>query len=313
MNNFDDISYENRILNLKIANLQAIVCVFEMGSFSLAAQKLNVTQPTISRRIADLEAILDIRLFDRIGPRVIPTDAARLLYPKAKHILLTAEDTHRLFRNLSGKVIGQLNLGMSGYIAESYLRPIMQLFTSKHPEVELNIRLFGNSADAYHLLELNELDLALATLPSTPIPNLKTSILWQDNLVFVVSKSHPLAKIKEMTFDQLVTYPAIVPESGTLTRQIIDNFFAKHQLSIFLAPQISKPTNFSVIKMMVSIGLGWSILPTFILDKTFYQLPLASDLLVRNLGISQHAKRTSSNAMLEFIRICEDHCRLSSP
>ncbi len=310
MNNFDNTSYENRILDLKLSNLLAFVTVADKGSFSQAARKLFLTQPTISRRIADLETSLEARLFDRIGNKVIMTEAARQLLPKARNILSEIQDTTKLIQNLSGKISGEIRLGVSGYIAESYLRPIMQDFTANHQAVEIAIELFGSSINAYHLLDNGKLDLVLATLPRTKNNQHNIIPLWKDELAFVTSKNHLLAQTKDIDLATITQYPALLPDKGTLTREIIDTLFQQQQLSFHLAPQITSPANFTVLKMLVSLGLGWSILPKIILDETFHILPIQMEPLHRNLGIIHHQQRSLSNACKEFVTVCTTHSAL---
>lgn len=307
MKNSHESSYEKRILDLKIANLQAFVCVAEAGSFSTAAKQLFLTQPSISRRIAALESLLETHLFDRLGNHVLLTEAGKILLPKAKHILLATENAQKQLQNLNGHVSGDLQIGVSGYIAESYLRPILQSFTKKYPDVKLEIRLFGSSAHAYSLLETSNLDLLIATIPIQPIEHLNIIPIWEDPLLFVVSNNHPLSKQTKLQLKSLAKYPAIIPEAGTSTRQIIDDCFAGKNLKLTLASQIPKPANFQIIKMMVSLGLGWSVLPKQIIDKTFFQLDIKKAKLTRYLGVIHHQSRTLSNAANALIDIFKTH------
>tara|TARA_R110000868_G_scaffold10639_4_gene51671 strand:+ start:79785 stop:80678 length:894 start_codon:yes stop_codon:yes gene_type:complete len=291
-----------RLSDLKIANLQALVAVAETESFSRAAEVLHVTQPTVSRRVADLEAVLNTKLFDRLEKRVLLNDVGKELYQHANHILRTLKDTRNAIDNLSDEVMGQLKLGVSGYIAEVYLRPILQKFTEQYPNVELDINLFGSSANAYKRLQEGELDLVLSTLPMKSKPEYQQHIIWHDKLAFVCSKQHALAKKKMLSLSELASYPAIVPESDTMLGTIINQRFAKKHLKLRFAPQIPSPANFPMIKMLVSLGLGWSVLPEIILDNTFVTLPVKG--LVRELGIIHLKKRSLSKAAREFITIC---------
>lgn len=310
MNNIHNYPYKSRILDLKISNLLAFVTVAETGSFSKAGLQLYLTQPTISRRIADLENLLDCKLFDRIRNKVIMTEAARQLLPKAQQILHTIQESTQLIQQLSGNISGEIRLGVSGYIAESFLRPIMQDFTNLHPGVELNIELFGNSKKAQLLLEAGELDLVITTLPTSPQDNHQVIPLWRDELTIVTSLNHPLSQANTPTLKDIINYPALLPEDGTLTRKIIDNYFAAKNLSINQAPQISKPANFTVLKMLVSLGLGWSILPTLIVDETFHKVPIDIKPLHRELGILFHEQRSHSKACQTFIEVCKQHGKL---
>ncbi len=93
---------------MDLANLNAFIAVAETGGFSLAADRLHLTQPAISKRIAALEQQLDVRLFDRLGREIGLTEAGRALLPRAYQILNVLDDTRRALTNLNGEVGGRL-------------------------------------------------------------------------------------------------------------------------------------------------------------------------------------------------------------
>ena len=99
---------------MDIESLRAFLAVAETGSFSQAADRLFLTQPAISKRIAQLETQLDTRLFDRIGRTVSLTESGQALISRANSILQQVEDTERAIRNLNGEIGGQLSLALNG-------------------------------------------------------------------------------------------------------------------------------------------------------------------------------------------------------
>lgn len=101
---------------MDLANLSAFIAIAETGSFSGAGERLHLTQPAISKRIAGLEQQLDVRLFDRLGREVTLTEAGRALLPRAYQILNVLDDTRRALTNLTGEVSGRLTLATSHHI-----------------------------------------------------------------------------------------------------------------------------------------------------------------------------------------------------
>ena len=95
---------------MDLANLNAFIAIAETGSFSGAGERLHLTQPAISKRIAGLEQQLKVRLFDRLGREVGLTEAGRALLPRAYQILNVLDDTRRALTNLTGEVSGRLTL-----------------------------------------------------------------------------------------------------------------------------------------------------------------------------------------------------------
>lgn len=101
---------------MDLASLNAFIAIAEVGSFSRAGDRLHLTQPAISKRIASLEQQLGVRLFDRLGREVNLTEAGRALLPRAYQFLDVLEDTRRALTNLSGDVTGRLTLATSHHI-----------------------------------------------------------------------------------------------------------------------------------------------------------------------------------------------------
>jgi DNA-binding transcriptional LysR family regulator len=118
---------------MDLANLNAFIAIAETGSFSGAGERLHLTQPAISKRIAGLEQQLKVRLFDRLGREVGLTEAGRALLPRAYQILNVLDDTRRALTNLTGEVSGRLTLATSHHIGLHRLPPLLREFTRRYP------------------------------------------------------------------------------------------------------------------------------------------------------------------------------------
>jgi len=279
-------------IKMDIPNLNAFVAVADTGSFSEASEHLYLTQPAISKRISALETELDVQLFDRIGRKVTLTEAGTALLARARNILQQVEDSKRAIQNLSGHVAGRLSIATSHHIGLHRLPPILRAFTHAYPEVELDLH-FMDSEEACHAIEHGDLELGIVTLPLTPAKVLHTHEVWPDPLDIVVNQSHPLTSLKNITPKQLAKYSAILPTRGTYTRQIFEHTMRKHKLEL----KVGLSTNYlETIKMMVSVGLGWSVLPRSMLNKELKTLRIADIKLERKLGMVWHSGHTLSNA-----------------
>lgn len=286
---------------MEINNLQTFVTVAESGSFSQASAQLFLTQPAISKRIAALEVELGTSLFDRIGRKVTLTEAGQALLPRARGILLEVEDSRRAISNLSGHVGGKLSIGTSHHIGLHRLPPVLRQFNKTCPEVELDIH-FMDSEEACRAVEHGDLELGIVTLPLTPLEILHTREIWPDPLSIVVGKSHPLAKHRQVSLETLSQHTAILPATGTYTREVLERAIehSNSKLKVGLA------TNYlETIKMMVSVGLGWSVLPDSMLNKEIKQLAINQLHLHRTLGMVWHAGRTLSNAANALFDVVE--------
>ena len=284
---------------MDIAALKAFIAVADSGSFSLAAEQLFLTQPAISKRVSALENELEARLFDRIGRGVSLTEAGQALLPRARNILLDLEDSVRALSNLSGEVHGTLRFGTSHHVGLHRLPPVLKEFVHVYPEVRLDIR-FMDSEEACLAVEHGELELAIVTLPPSPANVLQTEKVWDDPLAIMVARDHPLAQKRRPSLRDLASHPVILPATGTYTRQIAEAAFKEVDLHL----DIALSTNYlETIHMLVSVGIGWSLLPVTMQDDQTRILSVSALSLSRSLGVVYHRDRTLSNAARALTRL----------
>lgn len=274
------------------ATLTAFMEVARAESFSVAATNLHLTQPAVSKRISSLEQSLGVELFDRVGRRIALTEAGRALLPRAQLLLLELEDMRRAVANLSGPVNGTLKVGTSHHIGLHRLPPVLRAFSTQYRDVRLDLR-FIDSEEAYDAVLSGDLELGIVTLPPIPDSRLIAREVWDDPLAFVAGIGHPLAKQKKVTLADLTQHAAILPSSSTFTRQIAARLFQESGLEL----KLSMTTNYlETIKMMASIGLGWSVLPASMADHELKILKINGIDLRRSLGVVYHPRRTLSRA-----------------
>lgn len=283
---------------MNIEDLQAFLSVADHASFSRAAEALHLTQPAVSKRIAALESQLDTRLFDRIGRQVSLTEAGRALREHARRIVTEIEDSRRAIHNLSGTVSGPLKLATSHHISLHRLPPVLHAYTRQYLQVQLDLG-FMDSEEACRAVEQGELELALVTLPPADTSSLTQIKIWTDRLVLAASPEHPLSQTKKIDAATLARHPAILPARGTYTRALIDQALAVGQLETRLETHYLE-----TIKMLVSVGLGWSLLPDTMLDASLRPRQGANIQVQRQLGIAHHPQRVLSNAARAFIELC---------
>lgn len=284
---------------MDLASLDTFIAIAETGSFSAAAARLHLSQPAISKRIAALEMQLNTRLFDRIGREISLTEAGRALLPRARQVLSVLDDTRRALSNLQGDISGRLTLATSHHIGLHRLPPLLRAFTKAHPKVALDIR-FLDSEVAYDAVLQGRIELAVITLaPQTNAPLLAQPV-WQDALDFVAAPEHPLAHGRAVTLAEVAQHPAVFPGESTFTHQVVHALFEREHLT----PQVAMSTNYlETIKMLVSIGIAWSVLPRTLLDNQIVRLPLQEIQLSRQLGYICHTERTLSNAAKAFMEL----------
>ncbi|PLW69417.1 LysR family transcriptional regulator [Pseudohalioglobus lutimaris] len=283
---------------MDINNLRAFVLVAETGSFSEAAEKLHLTQPAVSKRVALLEEQLGAELFDRIGRVVSLTEAGNALLPHAKSVQRELARAERSVRDLSGEVGGQLRLATSHHIGLHRLPPVLSHFSRDYPAVHIDID-FMDSEQAYELINQGKAELAVVTLAPEEESSLLTTPVWQDPLEFMIARDHELLRGPHPPdLKALSRHPAILPGLNTYTGQIIKRLFDQHQLSL----QVTLATNYlETIRMMASVGLGWTILPRSMRDSSLTAIEIENVAPERTLGLVYHRGRSLSRAAQAFV------------
>ncbi len=280
-------------------HLKAFTTVARLQSFTEAAEQLHLTQPAISKRISALEQQLNCKLFDRIGRGINLTEAGRALLPRAEHILRSVQDTELALSNLTGEISGSLRLATSHHIGLHHLPQVLKQFTLQHPQVALELD-FMDSEAAYSAVLQGDVELAVITLSARQPERISSHPLRHDPLSFVVATDHPLTQVEQVDVKELSRYPAILPDPTTHTTYLVKELFERHQCPL----NITMATNYlETVKMMVSIGLGWSALPDTMLDGQLHKLQVQQAKLGRVLGSIHHRDRTLSNAATAFLQV----------
>ncbi|WP_338089988.1 LysR family transcriptional regulator [Natronospirillum operosum] len=277
---------------LDLHSLEAFVAVSTHGSFSAAAERLHLTQPAVSKRLQSLEQQIGSPLFDRVGRRIHLTDAGKTLLPAAQRILQEVDNANRTLQNLSLQVAGRLSFATSHHIGLHRLPQLLRDFIDQHPEVEVDPH-FLESEVAHEAVQRREVEFAFVTLIPRPPRAIEQIQLWTDPLVFVAARHHFLARKTRLQLNELCYTRAVLPHESSATYQLIRQQFAQRQLPL----KTTLPVNYlETIKMMVTVGLGWSVLPASMLDERLVQLPVDIPPVQRTLGVIRLRERTLSNA-----------------
>ena len=296
---------------MDIPTIETFLMVARKQSFSLAAESLFLTQPAISKRIASLEAELNTQLFDRINKRIILTEAGNIFLPYAHRIIEQIKDSKNTLAAMGGMVTGELVMATSHHIGLHHLPPVLKHFVSQYPQVALKLDFMSSEA-ACQAVENADIEMAVITLPNKAQPRLNCIKIWSDPLKITLHNNHPLINrliyrdgkrfIKSRDLQKITQLPAILPDQGTYTREIVDDYLSKLNINV----QEKLSNNFlETIKMMVSVGLGWSVLPQTLIDDSLTQVDVDDISTERALGIVTHKDRTLSQAaskMIDLVR-----------
>ena len=281
--------------------LKAFLTIVDQGSFSEAAETLHLTQPAISKRLAALENQLGTSLIDRSHRKIRLTDAGSRLLPHARRILDEIHNARVALSPDSGQVEGELQIIASHHIGLHHLPNWLRRFKREYPQVSINLQFMESDA-AYEQMRKRNAELAFVTLSDSMEPSFHVFAQWPDKMVFVAGAEHPLAALEKPELSDLADHPALLPDTSTATYRVVSRLFL--EANLHLNPQM--PTNYlETIKMMTSVGLGWSVLPQRMLDESLRLLEVDRPVS-RVLGGIGLAGRQLSNAAVALLAIVQE-------
>lgn len=284
-------------------HLKVFVSVYGNRSFTRAAEKLHISQPTISEHIRNLESELNCKLFDRMGRTIVPTSEADLLYPKAQRIL---GDVCKLQDDLSsafGQISGSLVIGAST-IPGTYILPSMAAdFKKMHKRVSFEI-LIDDSASITNMVLNHELLVGIvgARMESD---HLEYAPFLDDELVLAAVPG--LAAKKNLSVEELGTLPFISREDGSGTRKTMEFFLAGKNMDMKDLDVVAVLGSSASVKEAVKAGLGVSILSRqAVRDEiergVLQEIKIRGLMMRRKFFIINHKKRSLPVRYRTFLR-----------
>ena len=278
---------------MELVDLETFVTAVREESLSAAARELFVSQPAVSVRIRRLERELGSPLFERSGRGVVPTPTGRRLYERTVPLLRQLRDLSQEL-DPEGPVRGRLDLGATDLVAIYHLPRVLRGLRRAHPDIELAMHVEG-TVSLTRLLERGDVELAIGTLP-VPAREMEETALFTDALVVVAGPDHPLAAKRRVAPRRLVDETWILHKPDSVTRQLVEEFFATHGAPLRIAMEISSP---EAIKELVHARLGISALPECAVRREIaggrlVKIPVGGFRLERTSGLLQLRGRALS-------------------
>lgn len=200
---------------MELRHLRYFVTVADAGGFSRAAARLHISQPALSRQIRDLESELGVRLFDRVGRRILLTAEGQDLLKRSRDLLADAESFGERARALKGGETGILRVGATPQTLESFLTNFLARYRRSHPGVEIHLTEDGGPP-LLGRLERGELHLAV-TIPGHE--RLRSRLLFPVRVLAVMSASHRLKRRRILEVADLAGEPLLLLHRHFRTRQ----------------------------------------------------------------------------------------------
>src|SRR5262245_14691238 len=246
---------------MELHQLRYFVAVAEIGSFTRAAERCGVAQPSLSQQIHTLEEQLDQRLFDRLGRQVRLTEAGEELLGRAQAILAAVDEAERALRDGGAPGKGRLSVGAIPTVAPYLLPPVVSSFLRRYPEVELQIREDFTDRLVAALLS-GELDVAVMALPLADT-RLVSEVLLKEPLLLTLPRDHRLAEKDKVRLDELRHERFILLSEMHCLGEQVASFCRQRDF----VPQVAcRTAQLSTIQRLISLGMGVSLLPALARD-----------------------------------------------
>lgn len=212
---------------MKLRHLQAFLAVAQGGTISAAARARNVSQPALSKTIAELEALLGARLFERTGRRAVLTPAGESF---RAHALAALQSLETGVRDLSGKAAADLvKVGVLPTVAGGFFPSVALEFSRARPEARIGV-ITGPNRYLIEMLRGGKIDLMVGRMPSAhDMPGLSFEYLYDEPIVLVGRADHPGLGTPAHT--ALAAHPLILPNPGAIIRRNVDQYLAALGLS----------------------------------------------------------------------------------
>jgi DNA-binding transcriptional LysR family regulator len=293
-----------------LADLRAFVTVGEHQSFAAAAKKLHLSQPALSRRIAHLEDMLGVRLFDRTTRSVQLTLLGRRFLDEMRGLI---DDVDRTVVNLQDAAqleSGDVTIGCVFSAVHHFLPSVIRTFREQHPRVL--VRIIEEGADeVLASVKQGEADFALNYIGMQD-PEVDFTPLLKEPYVLACPKSHPLARRRSVRWEELAQYPHARVSHASRNRLFIDQALAE-------LPPLPRPVcevrHVSTLIGLVENGLGVAVVPRLTLPpppSTVVGVKLDRPAINRTIGVIRRAGRSLSPAAEAFARLLTQASRATA-
>ena len=217
---------------LKLQDLYVLTTVAEAGSMGKAAQRLNTTQPAVSRAIADLEHTIGVRLLDRSRHGVEPTTYGRALLHCAAAVFDDLRQGVRNIEFLSDPTFGEITIGGHEAIIAGLLSTVLLRLRRRYPGITIHMRHAARLADQYRELRERNVDLVLGQLAATSEEDIETQILYEDRLFVVAGLPSRWSTRRKIELAELADEPWGLPSSDSLAGSLIAEGFRVQKISL---------------------------------------------------------------------------------
>jgi len=239
---------------LNLHQLRIFCSIVETGSFCSAAEKMFLSQPSVSQQIASLEKDYNIKLFNRKGRTISLTPEGKALFHLASDLIRQADEIPSRFKAMQELKSGKLSLGITSFTGRYILPGALQNFLSYFPSISINL-ISSSPSDTLRMLKRGSIELAVVgrVFPSTDETELTYRHLFEDPIILAVKKNHPWARSGKVSMSELQKETLIRVTGSCPLGTYVDEFLLRNRMHF---SKEVKTEDIDVANAMVLQGVG---------------------------------------------------------
>lgn len=285
--------------------LRAFAALSRTGSFTLAAKELFLSQSAVSHSMKALETDVGCRLFDRVGKKVLLTQAGEALLHHTEKILQEMASARAGLEQLGKWGVGRLRIGASPTACQYILPAVLREFKESFPKCRISIEP-GDTIEAIESVRENRIDLAITLEPRNE-EQFEFHPLFGDELAFIVGAMHPWARDGHVVRAEIPKQSYVLYNKKSYTFRMVRDYFNQEDMVLNTVIELG---SMEAIKELVKLGLGVGILSPWIAqkeiqEKSLVALPLGRRKMKRNWGVIHWRGRRLSLAEETFLGLCK--------
>lgn len=295
-------------MKFSLSDLEAFVAVADLANFRRAAETVHLSQPALSRRIAKLEGVLGVRLFERTTRTVSLTAVGREFARKARALLGDLEQALLGTREIAATHGGEVTVACVPSAAYYYLPQFIRRYRERFPRIR--VRVIDEAANTVLATVIRgEADFGVDFIGAQE-PELEFAAILEEPFVAACRRDHPLAKKRSVTWSELGRHDYMTVSRASGNRLLMDNALAR----MVDAPRWSLETrHVATLLGLVEAGLGVAAVPRLALPSgrhpVIAQVPLVSPRVTRTLGLIRRRNRGLSAAAQELYAMLAPRAR----
>lgn len=289
---------------MDLDQLKLFVDIVRVQSFTKVAELNFVTQPAVSLSIQKLEDELGVKLLERTTRKVLVTEDGRILHEYARDILDKVREARAVLLERQNKMVGTLSLATVHSVGLHELPVYLKEYIRRFPEVNIHIdyRLAESVCQA---VAEGDADLGIVAYPPESRPNLELIPFFEDEMVVICNPNHPLAGGESIQLTALDNQAIIAFEAELPTRRAIDQIFRQHGIRVDVRMECD---HIEILKKMVEVGLGVSIVPAFsvrddVLHGTLASLAISDHQIKRPLALVHRKGKSLTRPQRAFVEL----------